>query len=294
MTSVGSGANVLRMRDGIAIAAAFALAVGVVGCEQRKPAEPPIWEQVKIGDLAPSGPGNSSGGVIPSINFDVQVIEVPSERLGDLTGLWGMLEVKGVRLTSYAAFAGNEFQVRVGAAQMLGGVYEQVGKVGGVRVGSLSLLVPDGQTQDVPVAELPARVTVSFFKADDTKQTATLMQGVLVLRVKAQRVPELRGVCKLVAYPVFTVPVGGAVPELQARGKQREVIFDGAAVGLRMMPGQMAVLAPAGELLDPSVLGGLFFEQPTGRLFFDPEGRKPPAHKRAARIVILVCTGVPG
>jgi hypothetical protein len=59
-----------------------------------------------------------------------------------------------------------------------------------------------------------------------------------------------------------------------------------------MSPGDFVVLGPEKYLSDQTALGGLFFSNPQGSMFFSKTERKPPQLKPAVRIFLLVCTGI--
>ncbi|MHC4207543.1 MAG: hypothetical protein ACYSTT_23045, partial [Planctomycetota bacterium] len=126
--------------------------------------------------------------------------------------------------------------------------------------------------------------------SDGSKKGANVGPGIFGLRVNADKIPGSRGVCNLVAYPVFSPPMQGAIPQLKAVGKSREIPFTSAAFGLKISPGDFVFLAPKEYVSDQTALGGLFFSNPRGGLFFSKT--KEPEYKSAVRIFLLVCTGI--
>ena len=52
------------------------------------------------------------------------------------------------------------------------------------------------------------------------------------------------------------------------------------------------VLGPDAYTGEQLTLGGLFFNNPQGRLFFDPTKPDPPKFKSSARVYVLICRGI--
>jgi len=59
---------------------------------------------------------------------------------------------------------------------------------------------------------------------------------------------------------------------------------------MKKRPGDFVFLAPKEYVSDQTALGGLFFSNPRGGLFFSKT--KSPEYKSAVRIFLLVCTGI--
>jgi hypothetical protein len=155
-------------------------------------------------------------------------------------------------------------------------------------------LLPDGQANDLPVTTLTSSYTISFASSKSEREKITLGPGVLALRLKAQRIPPATNVCRLIGHPVFTVLMPSTIPQLMERDKAREFIFDGAAFGTKISPGELLVLGPANYTSDQSTLGGMFFNKPQGNLFFNTTQHKPAELKPAVKLFVLVCTGFNG
>jgi len=156
------------------------------------------------------------------------------------------------------------------------------------------LTLADNDKTDVPVAELPIARPIAFVGNDLSKQTAHVGSGLLALRLVAQPIPWARGVRKIVGFPVYTLPAGGAIPQLQAQTLRREFPFDAAAFACQMGPGDLLVLGPETYTGERGTLGGLFFNEPADALFFNVNKPKPPRRRPAVRVYVLVCTQVSG
>ncbi|MBA7698060.1 hypothetical protein ES703_106734 [subsurface metagenome] len=267
--------------------------IGCTGPEE----EEPVWEKVKIGDLAPYRSGKPpQAQLLKTINFDVDIFEIPAENISKLDDICSGLRAKyrrPMRFDNPHAFSANSFSVCFGQIPMWNRVGDLLLAAGGQKITKASLLLADGQAESIVVAGLDSPRTVFFTSTSGSREGANVGPGILGLRIKAEKIPGLRGVCNVNACPVFSPPIlSGSIPQLTARAKLREFPFTSAAFGLRMSPGDFVFLGPEKYFGDQTTLGGLFFSKPEGSLFFSATERKGPEHKPAVRIFLLVCTGI--
>ena len=256
----------------------------------------PIWEQVKISDIAPTGKSQSAAGGVPqtvkTINFDIHIMDVPVDKISELRAVWRSLDTRPLKFTNYRAFEDNLFKAGLGSAGALDKILGHLLQTGCQRAATIRLLLTENESNDLSLVPLGTRWTVSFVSSKGDRQKAAIGPGVLGLRVKATRVPESRSVCQLTAYPAFWLPVTGPIAELLERARAFEFVFDGAAFGTRITVGQVVVLGPAGYNSDQSTLDGLLFSKPEGTMFFGATQPKPPERKAAVRLLLMVCTGM--
>ncbi len=79
----------------------------------------PIWQQFKIGDLAPSHSAKGPDGqLLKTANFNVYIFEIPAENISVLDHIWRMLYSKPLQFNNYEAFKANSFLAGFGQAQM--------------------------------------------------------------------------------------------------------------------------------------------------------------------------------
>ena len=264
----------------------------LTGCGAPEENEP-IWQQLKIGDLAPSHGGKRPDGqLLKTINFNVYAFEIPAENISALDDIWQMLYTKPLQFNNYDAFVANSFLVGLGQVQMWNKIRDLLLAADGKGTRKVSLLLPDGQANDFPIARLDKEQTISYISASGSMEGVTVGPGMVALRLKAEKIPGSRGVCKMSAMPVFSPPIRSPIPELVYRAKAGKFPFASCGFGLKMSPGDLVVLGP--EKYDSSqiTLGSLFFSRPEGNLFFSRTGRKPPERKPAVRIFLLLCTGI--
>jgi len=275
------------MMRAIEIAALGWASLILAGCNEA--ASKPMWDNVKIGDLAPAKPGPGEQQ-IKTANIDVHIYEVPAGNVGKLEDLWESVYTRAVRFYSYQAFAGNLFRAGFGKRFGWSGTEDLLRAAGGKRMAKIALLLPDGQPQDVTVTGLGRPEELSYIDADLSREKAVIGPGVMSLRVTAQKVAGERGVCEVIGCPVFSVPMTSPIEPLAGRARQQEVKFTGAGFGLKMSPDDFVVLGPQKYLSERVTLPGLFFSNLDGTVFLS-KGR-PPERKISVRVFVLVCTGI--
>jgi len=260
------------------------------GCAESE-SEPPIWEKVKIGDLAPYEIGKTQQvELLKMTKLDVHIFEIPADNIAEIDKIRKRLFIRPLQLKDYEAFNANSFMVRFGQVDLWRQVNDWLVGAEGRNIANVSLMLTDGQAQTIVIAGLDRPQNIFFTAANGSREAAIVGPGVFGLRIKAEKIPGSRGVCDLVGYPVFSPPTESTIPQLDALGKLREFPFTCAAFGLKMSPGDFVLLAPKEYVSDQTALGGLFFSNPRGGLFFSKT--KAPEYKPAVRIFLLVCTGI--
>jgi hypothetical protein len=272
----------------VILTAVFALAAG---CDTGTDQEIPIWETTKLGDLAPKGERPQATFLVAG-RFDIHVFDLPADNVEKLEDLWRMLSARPIHTNSYNAFAQNFFRVRFGQTQMWDRLVEMLKGAGAQKVGTIALGVASDGPTDLPIAELPRAGSVSYATMNLSWEQVSVPAGRLVLRLRAEPIPGARGVRKIVAYPVCTPAMSSAIPQLEAKVREREVYFASAAFAAQMAPGDLLVLGPNEYSAERVTLGGLFFNEPRDVLFIDPETADPPERKPAVRVFVLVCVGM--
>jgi len=262
----------------------------LVGCAEPEP-EMPIWEKVKIGDLAPQGVGKTQKvELLKMTRLDINIFEIPADNISEIDRIRKKLFIRPLKLKDYEAFNANSFMVRFGQIEMWRQTNDWLLGAEGRNISNVSLMLADGQAQTIAITGLDRPQTIFYTAVNGSRQGANVGPGIFGLRIKAEKIPGSRGVCDLVAYPVFSPPTESTIPQLDALGKLGEFPFTSAAFGLKMSPGDFVFLAPKEYVSDQTALGGLFFSNPRGGLFFSKT--KAPEYKPAVRIFLLVCTGI--
>jgi hypothetical protein len=244
------------------IAVLSCLGLLLTGCNAPEESEP-IWEQVKITDIAPAHNGKQPDSqLLKTINFNVYIFEMPAENINTLNDVWQMLYTKPLRFNDYDAFVANSFSVGFGEVQMWNKIADLLQAAGGKRAKTVSLLLLDGQASDLAIAALGNEQTIFYISTDGSMEGATIGPGILALRIKAEKIPGLRGVCNVDVQPVFSLPVRSSIPQLAAREKLGEFLFDAAGFRLKMSPGNFVFLGPKKYSSDQITLASLVFSRP--------------------------------
>jgi len=264
----------------------------LIGCTA--PEEEPIWENLKIGDLAPHRDGKPPRSrLLETINFNLHIFEIPAENIDKLDDIRKTLYTRPLRFNSLHAFGANSFSVHFGQIRMWNEIYGSLLAAGGNKIAKASLMLADGLDETIAITGLDGTRTLFFTSTYGSREGANIGPGIFALRIKAQKILGSRGVCNVTAYPVFSPPIRrGPIPQLEARSKNREFPFSAAAFALRMSPGDFILLGPKEYISDQTALGGLFFSNPKGSLFLSETKRKPLELKPAVRIFLLVCTRI--
>lgn len=234
----------------------------LTGCNGPEKSEP-IWQQVKITDIAPAHNGKQPDSqLLKTINFNVYIFEMPAKNINALDDVWQMLYTKPLRFSDYDAFVANSFSVGFGEVQMWNIIADLLRGAGAKRVKTVSLLLLDGQASDLAIAGLGNKQTIFYISTGGSMEGATIGPGTLALRIKAEKIPGSRGVCNVDVQPVFSSPIRSSIPQLAAHEKLGEFIFDAASFRLKMSPGNFVFLGPKKYSSGQITLASVFFNRP--------------------------------
>lgn len=259
------------------------------GC--REPQRPEIWEGVKIGDLRTLETEKLPGGEnLQTAKFDVHIYELPAENVPKLEDLWGGLHARGLTFYDYRAFAGNLFQVGIGKGFAWSGLDGVLKGFGGMKMVKISTFLADKQSEDIRITGVDRPHEVSFINRYQLREKTLIGPGLVNLRLTSQEVPGIRGACRLIGYPTFTLPMASAEGPMGEFAQRKQVEFKAAGFGLKMSPDEFLVLGPRKYISERATLGGLFFTNLDGTVFMARGER--PARKISVRLFVIVCTGV--
>lgn len=274
------------------IAVLIALSICLMSCSA--PEEESLWNNIKINDLAPeTGNGPQTNKQLQTTNFDLHIYEIPADNINQINEIRRTLDIRPLRFNSQLAFSANNFSVYYGRLKEWNTISDLLIEAGGERRSRTTVLLPDGQSEDITIIGFDYPMTVYYVSSQGlNKEGANIGPGLLVMRIKAGDTSSLNDAANVTIYPVFKVPVGSNIPQLDAMQKTREFPFTAAAFGLYMSPGDFIILSPEEFVGDPSTLGSLFFCNPQGSMFFQKDKRKPPAVKPSFRVYMLTCTAI--
>ena len=242
--------------------------------------EIPIWEQVKITDLAPSTNGGvSSSQFIKTINFDIYTIEIPAEKIETLETIWPILHTKPILLNNQEVFKANSFVAGFGQIRMWDQIRESLTSIGGRNVGSLSLLIPAKEYGKITIARLRDEQNIFYTSPSGSPEAAATGAGKLILRIRPEAVRGERGLCNAKIEPVFSpFLIGRLLPPTKEERESNDIVFKSVGFASKMSPGAFILLGPEEYIDNEVTLGGFFFSR------FRP--------RKVVRIYLIVCTGI--
>jgi len=282
------------------IAVLSCAALLLTGCSVSLKSEP-IWQNIKIGDLAPSqSKERPEAQLLKTTNFEVFFFEMPAENISALDDVWPILYTKPLKFNDYKAFSANSFSVGFGQNQMWNKVADALRAADGKEVGTVSLLLSDGRADDITIAKLANPKTIFHIPTDGSTQGVTIGPGTVSLRIKAERIPGSRGVCNIKAQPTFSPPVSSTIPRLAARRKSHEFLFVSASFELKMGPGDFIFLGPRRYTSDQITLSSLFFSRaepslPAGTFLVasgEDKQKFRPYFGPVVRMFLIVCSRI--
>ena len=254
----------------------------LTGCNASGAGEP-VWEDIKIGDLAPSVRGSQPAvRTFKTMDFGVYVFEIPAENISVLNDIWGRLDrsraEKLLKFNDSKAFNANLFSIGFGQVQMWDEVADLLRAAGGRRVETASLLLPEGEAEDFLITRLPDKRSIWYYSSSGLVEGATIGPGVLALRIKAETIAGSRGVCRVEVQPLMPSMILTAVSRLKPQKESGDLVFDGVGFNLKMSPGEFFLLGPEKYVSDEVSLAGLFFNK---------AGQEP-----VVRTILFVCIRV--
>lgn len=280
------------MTRAVQIVVLICLSFWLTGCPE--PGEKTPWDDIKIKDLTPSyNDSNSIEKHIQTINFDLHIYEISVDNISKLDDIRRELDTRPLRYNSRLTFSANSFSVYFGQLQKWNTVTDLLITAGGQRKSRITLLLPDGQYKDIPVAGFNKPLTIYFISRRNSKEGVRVEPGMLSMRIRTASASVPTNITNITVYPIFLAPTTSTIPELDARIKLREFPFTAAAFGVNMSPGDFFFLAPEKYTDDQSFLSSLFFNNPKGSLYIDKLNKHDiPELKPSVRVYLLTCTGI--
>jgi hypothetical protein len=263
----------------------------ITGCHNNQQDDPALGK-IKIQDLAPDDQ-NDTQSVLKAINFEFHIYEMPADNLKEIGEIRRTLDTRQFRYNNQVAFNSNLFSVYSGRMQSLAKIDSMLATTSARKISTISILISENQEETLKINAINMPQVVYFTSSNGTNEGAHVGPGLLGLRFKAEKAADSNDACSITAYPVFALPSGNTIPQLDERLKMREFPFTSAAFGLTMGEGDFILLAPEKYVANqPDSLGSLFFNNLAGSMFFDTDKHKPLVLKPAVRLFLLVCTWI--
>jgi len=273
------------------------LCFSLVGCSNPVEEEPP-WKELSIGDLAPAGSNDLGGRLLRTVNFNLLIFEIPVARADVLDVIWPILYTEPVRFRNFKAFSADSFAAGFGQRRHWPRVAELLYSAEAKKAQTISLILVPGQDNDVFIARLFRRESITYTSGEGVTKQANVGPGELVLRMRAEKIPGLRGLCSLGLEPVFVAPLPGPAQELAARLGTEDFEFDSTALSLKMAPGDFLLLGPKRYVEDRTRLASYFFNRsrPTARTMVirpsEDSTQVRPYFGPVIRVYLFVCTAI--
>ena len=231
----------------------------LTGCAQ----DQPIWETVKVSDVIPRrSTSNQSRSLLKKADFKVYIFDIPAANANVLDRIWPLLSTKPLKLNDGKAFAANQFSVGFGRVRSWNQIADMLRAAGAKKYLTVSMMIPQRLANDLTIAEFNTEQPIFYTAADGSAQGLTANPGALVLRIKADPVPASRGLCHLVAKPIYSPQIRTAIRQMVARAKAGEVPFDFLGFELNMALDDLIFLGPKKFIDNRITLGGMFFRRP--------------------------------
>lgn len=263
-----------------------------MGCQKQR-TDTPFWDDVKLSDLKdPTTPPDLGvASPIPGINLEVYCYEVPVDELKTLQPVWNPLSKQRIRFKNALSFQGNGFQFSRTKLDKLTWISGNLEQAKAVKLNMISLILTEDYHTDLVVTPLPSRRPVSFLNLKGDTESTTIGPGDLNLRFHAEKGAGSPYANQILVYPMATVPTYKGIEKFEELANQLSAAFMSTSLTAPVSPGDVFLLGPDEFYGDISTLGGLFFLNPGGRTFTDPENGER-SMKRTVRVYVILCTSV--
>jgi len=259
------------------------------GCKQQIQ-EPPIWEQVKIDDLASAPSPDQGAPTLNALNIEVHVYSIPAQNLKKTKDLWEPLRLKGLRYKNQQAFEANGFRAARARITAWDTLASALSRVQAQKLRTVSFLLSQGYDGDLPLVNLNVPQDVTFTGIDETAQHILIGPGTIAWRLRVEGVRASPKETRLTAYPVFKLAGVRPMRYQTSLTEASQIAFQSAAFTVRMGYGDLIVLGPEESLGDASSLGGMFFGIPY-HVFLGLDENEPVRSCPAVRVFVLTCSG---
>jgi hypothetical protein len=261
-----------------------------MGCK-RQAQEPPIWDQVKIGDLASAESPKQGVPVLNALKIDVHAYSVPAHNIKQLKDLWEPLRLKGLRYTDQQAFHANGFRAARARITVWDTLARALARIQAQKMRTISFILSQDDDNDLALTGLHRPQDVVFTGLDGSEERILIGPGIIAWRLRVEKIPSNPKESKLTAYPVFKLAGVKPMAYQTDLTKSSQIAFLTAAFSVRMGYGDLIVLGPEESLGDASTLGGQFFGIPN-YVFLGLNKNEPVKSCPAVRVFVLTCSGI--
>lgn len=259
----------------------IACLISLFGCNKKAemPDEKPIWQDIKINDLAQlSSTTSNRPKQLKTFDFDLYIMEMPSQRLGSLNKIWQNLQIKPFTFNNRRFFSNNFFSVGYGQIDIWNSIADRLRAAQCRQTLKTSILLMDGHEDRIVLGDLKRQQTIVKIRSDNSAQSVTLGPGQVVIQITAKNIDGKRGVCNMAITPAFYSPVANMIPALKKIEKAKRIFFDTAGFDVDMGPGDFIIFGPKKSVAATATLAGLMFSS---------------GKSETTKIYMIICTNVP-
>ncbi len=250
----------------------------LAGCASPASKEVPIWERMKIGDLAAPRGTEPNQQLSDAINLDVYMFDIPAEDANALNDVWAILHTQPIQFNSYNALAMNLFAAGFSETSAWNGFADILRKANAKRTERNSLVLSSGVARNIVVAETDTDQTFFYTSVSNVSEGVTIGPGSFAIQVTLKKIPGERGVCDMSIQPVFLPVSVSRIEQMEQGSSTPPFVFDALGLRLKTSPGDYVVLGPKKYTTAKSGLAGFYFS------------RKDP--RPAARIYMFLCVAI--
>ena len=232
------------------------LGIAIAGCRGGKQT---VMEDfmggIKIGDLrTPDGTD-----LPPEVHLTILTFEMPAESFILIESIYERIRKEPLRFVNYDSFTANGFSVGYGKNEMWNKIAARLELVKAKKTMTSNLMVFDKTGNELPVTIIRDEQTVFYTRADDTVTGVSLIDGDVVLGVKAEPIADIQGLANVKIEPMFKSNLENMFSKIAGMDKDENIFFESASFQLRMGEGDFVLIGPKKYTPDEMNLGNLFF-----------------------------------
>lgn len=239
--------------------------LSLAGCSQQKPKTEPIWQQVKISDLASPydfGKNKKNGNSLQMLDFTLISVELPIENVEKLIYITSLLNKENIEFNDPESFHNNDFTVHFGQVQIWDSIAAQLKLLKAKKNETVNLLIKNKHINEYTIKNFSGEKTIFYQSEFGSLQGISHENGSLALRLKAKLSKRKKGVAKLFAVPAYLTSEDFLPAPMATLQKTKDYPFKPLAFNLEMSPGDFIMLAPSKLDRELATLQGLFFYNP--------------------------------
>jgi len=265
------------MRQNLLWVCVLSVLWSIAGCEvppANTPAPPksPL-DGLKLSDLEDPTKKQVTADFL--MNFRVLTYTISPGQVDQLSGIFSRLSGSDIRMGDKRAFEANGFAVGAGSFREGVFVAQELARIGAVRTGQITLMMPPDKTEPLSIFFLQGMETIHYALAGSQSATMAPGPGFVGWTITAKPDPRLRRMAQVTLFPAFWKP---GIEDIRVRMGLEPMDYHPISVGqvvARVEEQGILLLGPTREMTDEITLDKM--------LFFLP-GAKPKI-----RLFVIIC-----